>query len=246
MCKSASSVFCWYAETLVQRTFGSDGYFALRKLTESGELSGKGRYIDEPITDAKIDRLLELVAKHGPTVVKVHCFLQPHLRERIESGEILSTFCYRDPRDMILSAMNHRVRALADGEHVFEHFTTVEESLEHAKFWCWLALNWVKSGLVPLFQYEEIVGDPEMQICRLADYLGLSVNQQKIDELIETERSRRKTGWNEFNGAHRSRFESEMTESQIETCERKLGWWIERLGFKVSHSYEIPERANAA
>ncbi len=247
MCKSASSIFCWYAEEVVYGTYPDvNGRDALRALTRSGKLDGKSHFVNLPIDEQKIEQLLALAAEHGPTVAKVHCPLTPLLREKIESGEILSTFCYRDPRDMILSAMEHRVRALKAGENLFSEFTSVDASLDIAEYLSRTACDWLESTLVPTFPYVQIVRQPELQIERLARYLNIDFFKQQILETLRRERERRRTGWYEFNGAHLARYRNEMTPVEIQRCDERLGDCIRRLGFDTSPPASVNRQTGVA
>ena len=193
MCKSASTVIWWYTEQMIYDAHPTNGRAAIRDLTSSGDIAGTGSFVDHPLTDEKIDRLIKLAAKHGPTVVKVHCFLTPYLREVLNGGDALATFCYRDPRDMILSAMDHRERASKDGRTVFEHFTSVENSLEQATYWCRMSCTWVQSGLAELFQYVDTVSNPVGQIHRIAEYFNIPIADQQIETIMQRENSQRKS-----------------------------------------------------
>ena len=177
MCKSASTLIWWYTEKLVYAAHSKNGARALRELTSSGAIKGANAFIDHPLTDEKIDRLIGLAKNEGPTVVKVHCYLTPYLREVLESGDAMATFCFRDPRDMILSAMDHRVRAAKAGREVFEKFTTVKDSLDEATYWCRMSCAWYESQLAELFQYVDTVARPIWQMRRIGEFFNVDVSR---------------------------------------------------------------------
>ena len=239
MCKSASTVIWWYSQQLIYNAHKKNGREALRNMVDSGEIEGTGGFVKHPVNEAKVDRLLTLAKQHGPTVVKVHCTLDPYLQQVLEQGDAVATFCYRDPRDMILSAIDHRKRAAENGRQVFENFTTVEESIEHSKYWCRLACRWVESDLAKLFQYVETVSNPIGQIRRLADYFNLEVNDELINKITRKEENQKKVGWCEFNRGDLSRYQHEMLPHEIERCNLELGKFIRRLGFEVESTNEV-------
>ena len=233
MCKSASTLMWWYTERIVYHAHQNNGGAALRELTNSGEVPGADAFVDHPLTDEKIDRLLALAKNNGPTVVKVHCFLTPYLRQVLLQAGAMVTFCYRDPRDMILSAMDHRERAAKQGRTVFEQFTTVKNSLREAEFWCRMSCTWVESGLAKLFLYTDTVSNPVGQIKRLADYLNVDVTDQQIESIFAAEDRNKSVGWCEFNKGDLTRYKTEMQPFEIELCNQYLGKYIRQLGFEV-------------
>lgn len=236
MCKSASTLIWWYTEKLVYATHPKNGGAALRELTDSGELAGGGGYIAHPLTEEKIDRLIELAKNQGPTVVKVHCFLTPYLREVLESGDAMATFCYRDPRDMILSAMDHRVRAAKQGRDVFGKFTTVKDSLDEAVYWCRMSCTWHESRLAELFQYVDTVARPIWQMRRLAEFFNVDASDALIEEVQAVECRQKSVGWCEFNKGDLSRYTTEMNSHEIKICNQYLGKYIRQLGFSIDNT----------
>lgn len=232
MCKSASSVVCWYTDQLVFYTFKQNGCEAVRELIAGGEIVGSDIFVNQQLDKATIDRLIGVAEEHGPTVVKVHCFeLTEYLRKQIESGKVLATFCFRDPRDVILSAMDHRIRALNEGRHAFSNFTSVCASIPETITWSEMACSWVESGLALPLQYTDTVCDPAGQIRRIANFLDIKPDEHLIKCLLELERKSRGYGRCEFNRGNLSRFSEEMTLDEIALCNDQLGDWIKRLGF---------------
>jgi hypothetical protein len=171
-------------------------------------------------------------------VVKTHTPPTPYLQSLIEQGNVKITFCFRDPRDMILSAIDHRRRSENDEKPVFTEFTTVLESLDTARWWCQMACDWIQSELPLLFRYDAIVKYPGDQLRRLGDYLDLVVEDEIIDQILTAEQQSRKVGNNEFNRGQLLRYPREMTRTEIKACNRELGDLIERLGFFVNNSFE--------
>lgn len=243
MCKSASTLIWWYTEKLVYANSPKNGAQALRELTSSGEMDGANAYIDHPVTDEKIDRLIELARNEGPTVVKVHCYLTPHMKQVLEHGDAMATFCYRDPRDMILSAMDHRIRAAKQGREVFEKFTSVKDSLDEASYWCRMSCAWVESQLAEMFQYVDTVSRPIWQMKRLGDFFNIEVSDELIENVLAAENKNKSEGWCEFNKGDLSRYHKEMKPHEIELCNQHLGAYIRQLGFEIDEPEEEVEPA---
>ncbi len=246
MCKSASSVVCWYTDQLVFYSFKTNGCKAVRDLIAAGEIAGTDNFVDQQLDETTIARLIDVAEKHGPIVVKVHCFeLSDYLRKQIESGTIIATFCFRDPRDMILSAMDHRIRALNDGKNAFSNFTSVSASIPETITWSDMACTWVESDLALPLQYGDTVADPAGQIRRIANFLNIEPDEHLVKCLLELEKKSRKYGRCEFNRGNLSRFSEEMTLDEIALCNDQLGDWIKRLGFDCQLNYAIENKSNS-
>src|SRR5215471_8147671 len=65
-----------------------------------------GRFVEE-ITPWVAAKLMAIHEKWGSMVVKTHCRVTWSVRALVVSGVARATYCFRDPRDVILSAMDH-------------------------------------------------------------------------------------------------------------------------------------------
>ena len=242
MCKSASSVLFWYTRELVAAQLENSAQKELRRLTDIGELPGRSEFV-YPVTDEVFERLLQVSRTHGPLVVKTHNLLTDRLRVAISNDEAKTIFSYRDPRDMILSAIDHRRRTIESNKRLaFEEFTSVKESIRPAVWWCRMACDWVESRLPLRIAYSEVVKHPAEQIAKVAKLLDLDVDESMIQSLLECENKNRATGNNEFNKGDLIRYPNEMTPEEIFMCDRQLGAYIRRLGFFVNPAHVVPRK----
>ena len=246
MCKSASSVLFWYTRQLVSAQFGDTAQKELRELTASGKIQGVGEFVN-PVTDDVLESLLQLSREQGPLVVKAHCLLTDRIRAAIAGEGVKVVFSYRDPRDMILSAIDHHRRSVeTSNRQVFREFTKVKDSIEPAKWWCEMACEWVDSQLPLPLTYSEIVARPAAQIKRVAEFLGVETTAEFIDSLIAKENESRATGKNEFNKGDLVRYKNEMTPEEIFMCDRELGKYILGLGYDVDPAHLEPRKPFAS
>ncbi len=233
MGKSASSVMFWYTVQLLQAARPDTNPRAVSELTQRGELPGIDGFV-YPLDDKTVRRLLQLVEASGPVVVKTHYSLTPLLESLLRENVVKATFCFRDPRDMILSAIDHYRQTKAAGKPQFNQFTSVIDSLDvAAKWWCHLSCEWVESGLACLLRYEDIVIDPLNQVMRVRDHLGLTVDDAVIHAMLAREQFIRKVGINCFNRGELIRYPKEMSLSELKACNQVLGDYIARLGYPV-------------
>jgi len=232
MIKSASTLLFHYTQELVFTVCPGRGQGALMHLLEHGEITGAGGYV-YPLDARALGILLDAAEHEGPMVVKAHEPLTPSLEEPARRGDITVVFSHRDPRDMILSAMDHRVRAEAHGYRVLGKFTSLPESVSAAKWWCEMACEWVQSGLACVFRYVDMVAQPERQLRRLREHLGLDVDNAVIATLVRREREARRPRANQFSQGKLSRYREELSAEEIELCIRELGRYIVSLGYSL-------------
>ena len=234
MPKSGSSLLYHYTGEVIASHFSSTGHQELLKLIDENKLDGVGGFV-RTIDEETIDLLLKTCASHGPVVVKIHSPLTPFLQKLLKEGVIKATFGHRDPRDVILSAMDHRLRSLRQGKSMFSAFTSVADSIETIKTSWWRSIirDWHNSGLVCVFRYVDLITHPKQELRRLYKYLGMAVDDRAIDKIIEREQRMRKPGRNQFNQGKLFRYQQEMTPREIELCNAQLGELIKGLGYSV-------------
>jgi len=93
-----------------------------------------------------------------------------------------------------------------------------------------------------LIQEGKVVANPKQQIHSLAKILNVEVSDKLVDEILNVE-AKRKSGqdnWMEFNQAKLTRYQNDMTQDQIELCNRKLGPWIEKFGYPLEAPCSVP------
>ena len=239
MCKSASTIIWWYKVQLIDRTVPANGYKGLAEFIASGAVPGHAIFVADPLTDQTVDRLIEYADQHGPTVVKTHCHMTTYLDQLIREGKVLATYAHRDPRDVILSAIDHRARDIESGGTVwFDEFSSVEESIKPMLGLCVQAMPWIEHPNVPKFLYRDTVAHPDQQIRALAKHLKAEITEWDVEEILRIEAGGKtnSANWNQFNQAKATRYRREMTQNQIELCNRELGPWIEKLGYQVDDS----------
>jgi hypothetical protein len=236
MCKSASTITWWYKSELINRTCSANGNRGVADFINSGAVRGQGRFVEDPVEDQALDRLMEFANVHGPTVVKTHCHMTPYLDRMIRERKIIATYNHRDPRDVILSAFDCRNRELENGSVPrFSQFSSIEAGIPLIREQCVRSEPWIVHPRVHNFLYREIVADPEKQIRSLATALEVEVSDTLVKEILEIE-ARNKSGhgnWMEFNEAKLARYHDEMTSDQIKLCNETLGPWIEKFGYQI-------------
>ena len=240
--KSASTALWWYKTELINRTTPTNGNRGLGDFVNSGAVRGQGCFIGDPLEDQALDRLVEYARQNGPTVAKAHCHMTPYLDQLIRDKKVIATFAHRDPRDVILSAIDCRDREVKSGGPVrFSRFSSIEAAIPLISNQCVRAEPWIAHPQVHNFLYRDTVADPRRQIHSLAKTLEVEISDEHVDQIlnIEAEKKSGQDNWLEFNQAKLTRYQTEMTPEQIEVCNQKLGQWIEKFGYKIDSQSAI-------
>ncbi|MGF1449528.1 MAG: sulfotransferase domain-containing protein [Opitutales bacterium] len=232
MAKSASTLLSHYTILLLRRCYLSNGIEALRSATEDGRLKGVSFFVES--LDARTLPVLEALAEaEGPLLVKIHAPAHDFLLQAIQAGRIRMTTTFRDPRDVILSAIDHARRSRGQPNAVFQEFTTVEASVEPVRWWGEMALGWLRSRQSLMVRYEDLLTDPTRELTRLAEHYGIPATPTDLEAVVAQEQGTRKASVNQFNKGLLSRFRDEMTPAQIAHCSATLGDQIKALGYAL-------------
>ena len=241
--KSSSTIIWWYTIQLVKRTTPNNGNEGLADFINSGAVAGQGQFVNDPVSDQALNQLMEYARQNGPTVVKAHCHMTEHLDQMIREGQIIATFTHRDPRDVILSAIDcHDREVKSGGQMRFPMFSSFEASVAAMSRHCIKADPWIAHPQVHKFRYTDTVSDSRQQIQNLARTLKVEVTDELVDDImrVESEQKSNNTNWMEFNQAKLTRYPSEMSQAQIEVCNRELGPWIEKFGYSTEEPCSNP------
>ena len=158
------------------------------------------------ISETQLQTLWDEVEKRGyPIVLKTHTRPKPHIVKMIRAGKAIAHAGYRDPRDMLLSLLDHGKRAREAGKKSFSNLHTTAEALEnirqqHNTLTAWLRLP----ATMPLY-FEDIAFDMEATTQKLIDRLGLKIDPSIVVDVVLSQRFTQK------NKGLRLRYPDEMS-----------------------------------
>ena len=185
--------------------------------------------------------LARLLAPHlrGHTfVVKTHAEPTPSLRLLMATGVTKATYVYRDPRDVVLSVLDHGARVRKEGKtNVLAQFERVEETVRYVKqlLSAWEA--WTRMDRTLTVRYEDLVADTPGQLDRLAGFLGLDVTEEALHSVAARyEQSNLDAVVQDrlhFNKGIVGRFRSRMSPEELDLCTEQLGPYLKRMGYPV-------------
>jgi hypothetical protein len=184
----------------------------------------------------QLARLYRVHRRGHSFVVKTHAAPTPSLRLLLRMGAAAATYIYRDPRDVVLSALDHGRRARVEApQNVLARLHTVEDAARYVRTLLDEVDAWTRRSDVLLVRYEDLQADPAAEVRRLAAHLRLEVDDGTAAALVGrydrgalSEQERRHL---HFNKGVSGRFAEEMSAADRAVCDRLLGRHLARLGY---------------
>jgi len=189
------------------------------------------------LTLAKLIILWRISIQDGIFVVKTHS--GPTLPARILSklGLLRIVYCFRDPRDVLLSTIDHGKKILDSGEnHTFASMVDFDKALQNVRAWLGIWKRYADMPEVLTVKYEEMIQDPVTVTKKIEEFLGVSVSPAKRQEILwkfskdNFDGDRRGM---HFNKAKIFRYKTEMTEGQKVKCGAEFGDYLKAMNYDV-------------
>lgn len=185
--------------------------------------------------------------------VKTHAPPNPLLKRKLNNNKIKATFVYRDPRDVIVSALE-LVKKLRENGSARRYFLIGPyrgfarlKNLSGAAAWVNYQLfprwkKWVACNNILTTKYEEdLITDTYSQLERLSQYLEIKITDEQIVEILKkyepTDSGRIKGDyWRENRGYLKNkgvigRYRTKFSPSEQEFLNQRLGKCIELMGY---------------
>ncbi len=200
---------------------------------EFSEQSNRGFFVD--IGDTEFKLLEEISRDFGDIVVKTHCIPNEYIEKILLQQLGKATFCYRDPRDIILSAIDHgkRTREGLDRSGAYHDLFDIDQGIIRIKKWFNMFVEWKKIENVLFIKYEELIQDKIGIINALMRYFHLDLSEASLYSIYEKHEKLKISAWN-FNVGKCFRWRDEMDSNQISKCNHLLKEEIIQLGYSLS------------
>ena len=179
-------------------------------------------------------KLLVITFSHGPVVVKTHCPASPLVKWLINLGLAKATYCYRDPRDVVLSVIDHgekrrkgviEPKAFAEYENVLQTIPMIKTHLNFCS-------SWNTFGKVHVLRYEELNKNKFNEIRKMADYLQWEIHEDDLKHIIQ-KHERLKYTHSRFNKGVTQRYKNEMSESELLACNNTFRDFLIQLDYEL-------------
>jgi hypothetical protein len=149
-----------------------------------GMLEGKNCRIGR-ITPVKLLRLAPPHWRGHRFAVKTHRGPNRTVEWGMRLGIFRPTYIYRDPRDVVVSAVDHGRRIREKGlNHTFAKLDSVETATVYVRQWLAIWQQWAESGQALMVRYEDLSADPMAEMRRLADHLEVEVPEAALAEIV--------------------------------------------------------------
>ena len=235
MMKSASTVICDYQIEMTKLIAKRNGQSVLLKFS-----SGRGRAYRGKLDFKTFILLLYINYIHGDIVLKSHSSPTFFVRLLINIGLAKVTYTYRDPRDAVLSMVDHGARTrkeliekgeTLEGQRGFRHIHQIKDALPEIKRELYIFSKWKEFDDVMLIRYEDFIENKCAYLTKIADYLGYKLSKQDLDSIYQKyEISKPKN----FNKGTKERYKTEMTAVELELCNQVFQNNLETMGYLLS------------
>src|SRR5690606_16937721 len=124
----------------------------------------------------------------------------------------------RDPRDVLISAIDHGKKLVAAGEtHTFAKMVDFDKALPNLLKWINIWEHYAATRGIVRVKYEDLLANPKTVIDRITAYLNLVVRPQDVDDILwkynKENQQADMTGLH-FNKAMIGRYKDELSKSQ--------------------------------
>lgn len=192
------------------------------------------------LTDAVLVKLTAPPLDSTTFAAKTHSGPPRGLVTMIERREVKATYIYRDPRDVVLSLLDHGRKAREQEEdHVFGRIHTCEDAvewIEHRLFPVWE--EWHALEEVLKVRYEDLCADTLGEMRRLARFLDVELDEGLLGEIAgrydPSNHRRFGTRGLHFNIGRSFRYVEDMEKSCLDLCRRRFESYLLRMDYPSS------------
>jgi hypothetical protein len=236
MQKSGSAYIYNIINDLLMASGGEDA----RRIKEKYDLDGIMKWRNNNIGDLKKGVLIKLLLIsfwERKFAVKTHKGPSRLLELGLRVGLVKIIYIYRDPRDVVLSVIDHGKKIIAAGEnHTFAQMVRFEDALTAVMAWIKVWDRYFALDNVLKVKYEDLLAQPESTITVICKYLGIKVELQNVQSILwkyhRDNHGADMTGLH-FNKAKTERYHEELSEEQLIILKEKIGDKITRMGYRV-------------
>ncbi|MDJ0635523.1 MAG: sulfotransferase domain-containing protein [Xenococcaceae cyanobacterium MO_188.B29] len=172
--------------------------------------------------------------KYGNIVIKTHSKPSFFIKLLIILGLAKATFSYRDPRDIILSAIDHgeRTRKGIDHSNACKNMVTIKDSIPIVKSWTSNWYKWKEFGNVFFIRYEDLMENKLSYLQEMSEYFNLKLKKEQIEEIYLKHEKSKNTSWN-FNKGKTERYKTEMNGSDLFLCNQEFKDILEDMNYSI-------------
>jgi len=169
-------------------------------------------------------------------VIKAHAGPSGTARLLMRLGLLRAAYIYRDPRDALLSALEHGKRSRQSRHrNAFAALDDFPAGLRFMQTYVRISEAWLALPGVHTTRYEDLLMRYENEAARLARFLGLAAACGAVEQIVERYRPH-SAPHNAQKGLHFrkgriGRFREVFTPQQQDACREAFGAYLERMGY---------------
>ena len=176
-----------YTYNLLNQLFIAAGFPDARAIKEKYRLEGVMRWHNNNV-DLRLLSLLRLwliSRREGRFVVKTHEAPMRSLKVLTALGCVRVIYIYRDPRDVLLSAIDHGRKILAAGEnHTFASFVEFDRAFAAVQTWLTVWRIYHAMPSVLSLRYEDLVADPVRTLRACERFLDIELTDDARNRIL--------------------------------------------------------------
>jgi hypothetical protein len=174
-------------------------------------------------SDETIDRLIEKTAGRV-LALRTHGALWGvdlgRLRGHIASGDVRIHVVYRDPREIVISMLDHGVRSRGgDNDTSFRDTWTLDHAIRRLGVQVYWFTHWASLPCLEL-RYQDFAFDPTFGPVSIADDLELDVDPARVWETVNGQ-------FTQKNEARPDRYKTDLWPEELERIERAFPLFLE-------------------
>jgi len=186
---------------------------------------------------SKMLRMLPAVLRGHDLLVRTHFAPSRSFRLMMSLGLAKATYIYRDPRDVLLSAMDHGERGRRCGStHELMALTTLDKAIDYTRDQLMPHFHaWMDTPGTLRLRYEDLSADTASCLARIDKYLGLRVGEQAVAEIAQRfDKSAMRKGDRVqmlVNQGTAARFRTQMSDQQRRITTDAFASELQRMGY---------------
>lgn len=176
----------------------------------------------EPITDERIEKILNWLPSNAVTVIKTHGAPSQLACDLVNEGHAYASATYRDPRDIAISLLDHGQRSRETNIPDFANFLAPLDTLPELQHQVKRLNNWLDLSGCSAFSYNKIRSQPRDVVLEILQQTNLSnINVTEVLKPFED-----KSNIIHYNVGAPGRFVSSMSDFERESFETAFSDFI--------------------
>ena len=173
---------------------------------------------------------------YKPFVVKTHGRPSVWLHKMTKLGMIKLIYIYRDPRDVLVSVLDHgeKIR-MKGGAHTFAKWDTFDKAFKRIKLYISVWKKYNKFENILIVKYEDLIKDPLSTMLRIKDFMKIQIKSDEIQKIIDVYDDKSKSSILHLNKGVSGRYLEKMTPSQIKSINTECRDTLLQMGYSVDN-----------